>query len=133
MTDMDMKGRILDFVSRYTDAHGYAPTYREIGDAVGLSAKSSVHRYVQQLREEGMVEMPAKSRRGMGLHRRAPVARDMPQRLRIELADGGFLFLDCAIRRVGGSEYNVEMCGIVDASHLRGSIGSVVACSVDNG
>ena len=35
--------QILDFLTKYVDAHGYPPTVREIGEAVGLASPSTVH------------------------------------------------------------------------------------------
>ena len=45
--------RILDFVHAYTGRHGVSPSFREIGDAVGLRAISAVKYQVEQLQEKG--------------------------------------------------------------------------------
>ena len=34
---------IWQYLAEYVDAHGYPPTVREIGDAVGLASPSTVH------------------------------------------------------------------------------------------
>ena len=41
---------ILEFVNRHVDAHGYPPTVREIGQAVGLTSPSTVHAHLARLR-----------------------------------------------------------------------------------
>jgi len=37
---------ILTFVQRYADAHGYPPSVREIGQALGLTSSSTVHSHL---------------------------------------------------------------------------------------
>ena len=45
--------QILDFIQEYADRHGVSPSFREIGDAVGLKAISAVKYQVEQLQEKG--------------------------------------------------------------------------------
>jgi repressor LexA len=45
--------QILDVIEEYADRHGVSPSYREIGDAVGLKAISAVKYQVEQLQEKG--------------------------------------------------------------------------------
>jgi len=45
--------RILDFIQAYAERHGVSPSFREIGDAVGLKAISAVKYQVGQLEEKG--------------------------------------------------------------------------------
>src|SRR2546426_510406 len=40
---------IWDFLVEYVDRHGYPPTVREIGEAVGLAAPSTVHAHLANL------------------------------------------------------------------------------------
>jgi SOS-response transcriptional repressor LexA len=35
--------QIFDFLMSYVERHGYPPTVREIGEAVGLASPSTVH------------------------------------------------------------------------------------------
>jgi repressor LexA len=39
---------IWQFLAEYVDAHGYPPTVREIGDAVGLASPSTVHAHLER-------------------------------------------------------------------------------------
>lgn len=50
-----MRSRIVVFVENYIAAHGYSPSYEEIGHAVGLQARSAVWYELVQLRREGIV------------------------------------------------------------------------------
>lgn len=38
--------QIVDFVTRFVDEHGYSPTLREIGRAIGLSSSSTISNHV---------------------------------------------------------------------------------------
>ena len=40
---------ILEFVNSHVDQHGYPPTVREIGGAVGLTSPSTVHAHLARL------------------------------------------------------------------------------------
>ena len=45
--------RILEFIGAYAERHGVSPSFREIGDAVGLKAISALKYQVEQLQEKG--------------------------------------------------------------------------------
>ena len=54
---------ILTFVRRYTDAHGYPPSVREIGQALGLTSSSTVHSHLSALEKKGYLRRdPSKPR-----------------------------------------------------------------------
>lgn len=48
--------QIIAFIRNYTDQHGYSPSVREIGAAVGLSSTSSVQGYLNRLETQGIIE-----------------------------------------------------------------------------
>lgn len=52
----ELRERICQFITDYTDTHLYAPTIREIGAGVGLKSSSSVHSHLTQLEIEGRIE-----------------------------------------------------------------------------
>jgi repressor LexA len=54
---------IWQYVVEYVDAHGYPPTVREIGDAVGLASPSTVHAHLANLERAGLLRRdPSKPR-----------------------------------------------------------------------
>ncbi len=54
---------IFDFISRYLAKHGYPPTVREIGKAVGLHSSSTVHAHLAKLETLGVLKRdPTKPR-----------------------------------------------------------------------
>lgn len=48
---------VLQFVKRFKAENDYSPTYREIGDALGLSSSSTVSYHLQQLAAKGYVRI----------------------------------------------------------------------------
>ena len=54
---------IWQFLAEYVDAHGYPPTVREIGEAVGLASPSTVHAHLANLERAGLLRRdPTKPR-----------------------------------------------------------------------
>lgn len=51
----DRQRRILDFIAAFIAEHNYAPTVREIGVAVGLTAWSAVAYQVAELERKGFL------------------------------------------------------------------------------
>lgn len=47
---------ILDFLGRYLDKHGYAPTIEEIGEHFGLRSLATVHKHLTNLQEKGFIK-----------------------------------------------------------------------------
>ena len=55
----EMQQRIYQFLLSYLAEHGYAPSVREICDAVGLKSPSTVHFHLKNLAELGYIEKSA--------------------------------------------------------------------------
>jgi repressor LexA len=54
---------IFDFVKSYGDQHGYPPTVRDIGKAIGLTSSSTVHAHLANLEKLGVLRRdPTKPR-----------------------------------------------------------------------
>ena len=49
---------ILDYVNRFVLENGYAPSIREIGEAVGLRSTASVSYHIQALQDKGLLLTP---------------------------------------------------------------------------
>ena len=49
---------ILEYVNRFVQEYGYAPSVREIGAAVGLRSTASVSYHLQALQEKGVLRSP---------------------------------------------------------------------------
>ena len=72
---------IWGFLVEYVDRHGYPPTVREIGEAVGLASPSTVHAHLANLERAGLLKRDPSKPRALDLvgHRRASRA-DEPAR-----------------------------------------------------
>jgi repressor LexA len=54
---------IFEFIKRYSARHGYPPTVRDIGRAVGLASSSTVHAHLANLEKVGLLRRdPSKPR-----------------------------------------------------------------------
>ena len=51
-------GLILDYVNQFIQENGFAPSIREIGEAVGLRSTASVSYHLHQLQEKGLLISP---------------------------------------------------------------------------
>jgi repressor LexA len=69
---------IWDFLVDYVDRHGYPPTVREIGDAVGLASPSTVHAHLANLERAGLLKRDPTKPRALELTGRGP--REAPRR-----------------------------------------------------
>ena len=65
-TTAELTGRqreIWSFLVEYVDRHGYPPTVREVGEAVGLASPSTVHAHLANLERAGLLRRdPTKPR-----------------------------------------------------------------------
>jgi SOS-response transcriptional repressor LexA len=55
MTVADIDRQTLDCIKSLTKRNGYAPTYWELADCLGLKSKSPVHARIHRLLEAGLV------------------------------------------------------------------------------
>jgi len=82
---------IWQFLVEYTDGHGYPPTVREIGEAVGLASPSTVHAHLANLERAGLLKRDPSKPRALDLigHRTmtaaAPVSRPAEEIHRLPL------------------------------------------------
>ena len=60
---------IWKYLTDYVDAHGYPPTVREIGEAVGLASPSTVHAHLANLERAGLIKRDPTKPRALELRR----------------------------------------------------------------
>ena len=51
----DMQARILAYIEQEIRTRGYAPSVREIGEAVGLKSTSTVHGHLTRMEKKGLL------------------------------------------------------------------------------
>ena len=125
--------QIWDFVVRYVDDHGYPPTVREIGEAVGLASPSTVHAHLANLERVGLLRRDPTKPRALELSGRSDESRHAadPHRLPLvgEIAAGGPLLAEQDIEDyvgvpdvIGPGDFVLRVKGesMVDAGILPG-------------
>ena len=76
--------QIYDYIRSFTAEHGYPPSVREIGEAVGLSSPSTVHFHLKGLEQAGVITKAAGKTRAISMpassvaEETAPVANQVP-------------------------------------------------------
>ena len=125
---------IWDYVVDYLDRHGYPPTVREIGEAVGLASPSTVHAHLANLERAGLLRRDPTKPRALELvgHERGDVVRRLP--LVGDIAAGGpllaeenvedYLGVPAPLSR-GGEEFllrvkgdSMVLAGILDGDYV---------------
>lgn len=61
------QNEIFEFLSAYIEENGYAPSIREIGEAVGLKSTATVHYHLNELKRLGKIEMDEQRKRTITL------------------------------------------------------------------
>ncbi len=59
--------KTLQYIRNYLAQHGYAPKFKEIGIAIGVTSHGTIHRYVQSLEDKGYIDRVKNNSRGMSL------------------------------------------------------------------
>jgi repressor LexA len=133
--------QILDFLTKYVDSHGYPPTVREIGEAVGLASPSTVHAHLANLERAGLLKRDPTKPRAIELYREPkPQPDEAPDVHRLplvgEVAAGGPLLAEDNIEDYlavpeplskGGEEFLLRVKGdsMINAGILDGDIAVV--------
>ncbi len=129
---------IWKFLTDYVDEHGYPPTVREIGEAVGLASPSTVHAHLANLERAGLIKRDPTKPRALEL-RRDPkpdaTSADDVHRLPLlgEIAAGGPLLAEQNVEDYvavpeplarGGEEFLLRVRGdsMVNAGILEGDL-----------
>ena len=103
---------IWQFLVGYVDRHGYPPTVREIGEAVGLASPSTVHAHLANLERAGLLRRDPTKPRALDLigHRRESRGNTDEQREPVRAQESDLLPLLGQIAAGGPllAEQNIE-------------------------
>ena len=129
--------QIWEFLVEYTERHGYPPTVREIGEAVGLASPSTVHAHLANLERAGLLRRDPTKPRALELigRERSGASRPTPETHVLpvlgQIAAGGPLLAEQSIEGYlgvpeplarGGDEFVLRVRGdsMVNAGILDG-------------
>src|SRR5947207_5177795 len=129
---------IWKFLTDYVDQHGDPPTVREIGEAVGLAAPSTVHAHLANLERAGLIKRDPTKPRALELRRESkpePARAADVHRLPLvgEIAAGGPLLAEDNVEdylavpeplAAGGEEFLLRVKGdsMINAGILEGDL-----------
>lgn len=105
---------IYDFIRTYSTEHGYPPSVREIGAAVGLASPSTVHMHLKVLEEHGLIRRDSKKPRTIEVvdKQASPADDQVPQASVSQDVDRNLISLPLVGRVAAGTpilaEQNVE-------------------------
>ena len=105
---------IYDFIRTYSTEHGYPPSVREIGAAVGLASPSTVHMHLKVLEEHGLIRRDSKKPRTIEVvdKQASPADEQVPQASVSQDVDRNLISLPLVGRVAAGTpilaEQNVE-------------------------
>lgn len=57
--------QLLDFIIQFNQRHGYSPTLKEIGEAMGTRSPATVHEHIDKLRQKGFIKKLDGTARGL--------------------------------------------------------------------
>ncbi|HLD24922.1 MAG TPA: transcriptional repressor LexA [Patescibacteria group bacterium] len=57
--------QLLDFITQFISRYGYAPTLKEIGEALNIHSPATVHEHVDKLRQKGFIRKLDGTARGL--------------------------------------------------------------------
>ncbi len=94
--------KVLACIEQYVEEHGFPPTVREIGDAIGVNSTSLVSYYLKRLEEQGLISRePAMSR---AIQLTTPSTQEIP----LKLSDDDVLSVPFLGYIAAGAPINVE-------------------------
>jgi repressor LexA len=67
--------QILDFITQYVQANGYAPTLQEIARALGVRSLATVHEHLQAMEKKGIIKKYEGAVRGIEILDKRAAAR----------------------------------------------------------
>lgn len=122
---------VFAFITEYVARNGYSPTFREVGKAVGIRSASTISRYIHRLVDEGRISIDQSKPRTLSTAASADTIETVRQRLCLELADGGKIYMDCNLQKPKAAPVTVSFDGVLDAKAMRGRVGRIVSCNAN--
>lgn len=120
---------IFAFITEYASQNGYSPTFREIGEALGIRSASTISRYIHHLVDEGRISIDHSKPRTLSTAALGDSIENVHQRLCLELADGGKIYMDCNLQKPKAVPVTLSFDGVLDAKAMKGRVGRIIRCN----
>jgi repressor LexA len=126
---------IMQIIKESVRANGYAPSYREIGERVGLSSPSSVAYQVAELKKKGYLRSAAKRSRTTVVQAPTPGPGNVEVPLMWKIAAGGPIFAPSLTREDAEDVISLpeQLVGKGDLIMLRVSGDSMINAAITDG
>ncbi len=94
----DAERRTYHFIKHFFKLHAKSPTLPEIAEGIGITSRGVVHRYIQSLLAEGLINVTPRRHRGIEL------INDIPSHKRIALPLEGLISAGQPIEAIANNE-----------------------------
>jgi repressor LexA len=105
----------LECIAQYIQRYGYAPTLKEIGEAIGMNSVATVHEHIERLRDKGFIRKLDGTSRGLEIvkenyHANSPTAS-------VELPVLGYIAAGSPLEPYTDPNYYISVAPSVVASN----------------
>lgn len=102
--------KVLSYIQFYEKKHGFCPTVREIGSAVGLKSTSSVYGHLQRLKREGLVSTKERCPRTISADKRVVAVQ------KEQSPSGGYTYIQCGFSIPPGAKVMTVVATLLDST-----------------
>lgn len=96
--------------------------------AIGLRSPSTISRYIHMLVDAGRISIDESKPRTLSAASGDGI-ETVRQRLCLELADGGKIYMDCNLQKPKAAPVTLSFDGVLDAKDMKGRIGRIIRCN----
>lgn len=100
--------KVLSYIQFYEKKHGFCPTVREIGSAVGLKSTSSVYGHLQRLKREGLISAKERCPRTISADKKAVAVQKK------QSPDEGCTYIQCGFPIPPGAKVVTIVATLLD-------------------
>ena len=123
--------QICTYITEYVAQNGHSPTFREVGEAVGLHSPATVSRYIHRLIDEGCITTDESKPRTFTAAS-SDALEIVRQRVYLELSNGGKIYIDCHLEKPKSAPVRVSFEGVLDAKNMKSRMGRIVRCQTSD-
>ena len=123
---------ICAYITEYVAQNGHSPTFREVGEAVGLHSPATVSRYIHRLIDEGRITIDESKPRTLTAATSSDALETARKRVCLKMSDGGKIYMDCHLEKPKSAPVRVSFEGVLDAKNMKSRVGRIVRCQTSD-